>query len=85
MSVFITMEKDTIKTEFEKLLYEKLGLWELIKNFFREWTYEIYCPISREEIIIHTHVDLMEDEMRGFETRFPSWRIAKRYHNMFGF
>lgn len=85
MSVFITMEKDTIKTEFEKLLYEKLGLWGLIKNIFKEWTYEIYCPISREEIIIHTHVDLMEDEMRGFETRFPRWRIAKRYHNMFGF
>jgi hypothetical protein len=85
MSVFITMEKETIKTEFEKILYRNVGLWGLIKNFFREWTYEIYCPISREEIIIHTHVDLTEDEMRDFEIRFPSWRILKRYHNMFGF
>jgi hypothetical protein len=85
MSVFITMEKETIKSEFEKLLYENVGLWELIKNFFREWTYEIYCPDSREEIVIHTHVDLTEEEMRVFEIRFPRWRIAKRYHNMFGF
>lgn len=78
------MEKDTIKTEFEKLLYEKLGLWELIKNIFKEWTYEIYCPISREEVIIHSHVDLTEEEMSNFETKFSRWRIAKRYHNMFG-
>jgi hypothetical protein len=86
MSVAINMnEEDIIKIEFEKLLYRKTGWWELIKNMFKEWTYEIYCPFSREEVIIHTHVDLTEEEMRGFETRFPNWRIVKKYHHMFGF